>query len=117
MKNIFLLIGFFLLSFFLIQCKPEKSKDSGSVELNPQKSIGYHIEQVWASDSVLLTPESVIYDPVHDAIYVSCINKDPWEKDGDGFISRLSSSGEVEDLEWIKELSGPKGMAILNNIL
>ncbi|NNF39398.1 MAG: hypothetical protein HKN71_12075 [Gemmatimonadetes bacterium] len=64
------------------------------------------------------TPESVLHDTVDDVYLVSNINGNPLDKDGNGFISRLSPDGEVLDLKWIDgeaegvELSAPKGMAI-----
>lgn len=74
--------------------------------------------QAWASDNVFRTPESVIHDPVRNTIYVSNINKTSGtRKDGDGFISRLSTTGEIEDLYWVTGLNDPKGTALHNNVL
>ena len=74
--------------------------------------------QAWATDNTLRTPESVIHDPARNTIYVSNINKaSGTRKDGDGFISRLSTSGEVEELYWVSGLNDPKGIALHNNVL
>ena len=60
-----------------------------------------------ATDAVLVddvgfsTPESVLHDPTADVYLVSNIVGNPAEVDGDGFISRLSPSGEVLELRWI----------------
>lgn len=76
------------------------------------------LEQVWASDTLLRTPESVIHDPVRNNIYVSNINKQSGTyKDGDGFISRLSTNGQIEELHWVSGLNDPKGIAFYNNVL
>jgi hypothetical protein len=69
------------------------------------------------------TPESVLHDEVSDVYLVSNIHGHPLQPDGNGFISRLSPSGEVLDLKWIDgetegvELNAPKGMAIVGGVL
>lgn len=69
------------------------------------------------------TPESVRLDTAADVYLVSNINGDPAEKDGNGFISRVSPDGQVLDLHWIDgategvTLNAPKGMGIVGNTL
>lgn len=69
------------------------------------------------------TPESVLHDQVADVYLVSNISGDPFEHDGDGFISRLSPDGKVLALRWIDskvpgvELDAPKGMALSGELL
>jgi len=77
----------------------------------------YELVEIWATDTVLKTPESCLYDEIRDVIYVSNINNSPAEKDLNGFISRLSSTGEITDLEWVTGLSAPKGMGVFDNLL
>ena len=45
------------------------------------------------------------------------INMNPWEKDGNGFISKMDLEGNISELEWIKGLYGPKGMGVLGGLL
>lgn len=76
------------------------------------------LEQAWATDNTLKTPESAQFDPQRNVIYVSNINKTSRpQKDGDGFISRLTPEGEIEELYWVTGLNDPLGMAIHNNVL
>ncbi|RDV16375.1 gluconolaconase [Pontibacter diazotrophicus] len=76
------------------------------------------LEQAWASDNTLRTPESVVHDPLRNTIYVSNINEQSGtRKDGDGFISRLSTTGQIEELYWVSGLNDPKGTALHNNVL
>ncbi|GAB3527340.1 gluconolaconase [Pontibacter brevis] len=76
------------------------------------------LEQAWASDNTFRTPESVIHDPVRNTIYVTNINKQSGNrKDGDGFVSRLGTNGEIEELYWVSGLNDPKGTALHNNVL
>jgi hypothetical protein len=75
------------------------------------------------SDVGFSTPESVLHDTVGDVYLVSNINGSPLDKDGNGFISRVSVDGDVLDLNWIDgsnagtTLNAPKGMAIDGNRL
>ncbi|WP_258178986.1 SMP-30/gluconolactonase/LRE family protein [Pontibacter ummariensis] len=76
------------------------------------------LEQAWASDNVFKTPESTLYDPQRNIIYVSNLNKsNKNRKDGDGFISKLGTDGEVEELYWVTGLNNPRGLALYNNVL
>lgn len=67
--------------------------------------------------SGLKVPESVYYDALHEAIYVSNITGKSDEKDKTGFISKLSVDGKVTDLNWITGLNAPKGMGVMGRLL
>lgn len=71
-----------------------------------------NVKKIWETDAVFKVPESVIYDPTNDIIYVSNINGDPTEEDSNGFISKLGIKGNVVELEWFTGLNAPKGMGI-----
>jgi hypothetical protein len=61
----------------------------------------------------LKTPESALPDLGGAFAYVSNVNGKPTDKDGNGFISKVSlKDGKVTELEWVKGLNGPKGMAL-----
>ena len=65
-----------------------------------------------------LTPESIVYDPARDVLYVS--NYDVYgsaSQEGGQFLSRLSTSGEIVDLKWITGLQQPTGMAVFGDRL
>ena len=79
--------------------------------LNAQK-----LEKVWETTG-LKTPESVLYYPEKDVIFVANINGDSSAKDGNGFISVLNTDGKIKTLEWVKDLNAPKGMAIFKGKL
>lgn len=69
------------------------------------------------------SPESVLYDPTTDLYLVSNIQGDPLERDGNGFISRITPEGALAELKWIDgtttgvELDAPKGMVIVGDKL
>jgi outer membrane protein assembly factor BamB len=111
MKNLILATCF----LSLIACNPAKKQnpDLGNTAQQPS----YKLELVWATDTLLRTPESVLYDKQRDIFYVSDINGGSWDKDGNGFISKMDKSGKVTELKWIEGLNAPKGMGILGNSL
>ena len=69
------------------------------------------------------TPESVLHDPEADVYLVANINGLSADHDGNGFISRVSPTGEILELNWIDgtlpgvTLNAPKGMAIVADTL
>lgn len=72
----------------------------------------------WETDTVLKTPESVLYDAQRDIFYVSNINKiNDKSKDGDGFLSKLQHNGTIQKLDWVTGLNDPKGLALVGNTL
>jgi hypothetical protein len=71
------------------------------------------VEQAWATDSVFLTPETVIYDGERDVLYVSNFDLQYGQKpEPSGYISKLSLEGEILELEWVPDLNAPTGMDI-----
>jgi sugar lactone lactonase YvrE len=66
----------------------------------------------WETDRVFKVPESLIYDEGRNILYVSNINGKPTEKNGKGFISKVTPTGGVKELEWITGLNAPKGSGI-----
>lgn len=71
----------------------------------------------WESAELLTTSESVCYYPENKDLFVACINGKPLDKDGKGFIAKLSLTGDIVVLKWITGLNAPKGMGIFNNFL
>ncbi len=74
-------------------------------------------EKIWATPDVLTTSESVCYNPEGPFFYVSCINGNPLDKDGNGFIATVSLTGDVMMQKWATGLNAPKGMGIYKNSL
>lgn len=70
------------------------------------------LTQIWETTDSLITPESVLYDPATKLLYVACINENPWQKDGNGYITKLSTEGKIINSKWATGLSAPKGMGI-----
>jgi DNA-binding beta-propeller fold protein YncE len=62
-------------------------------------------------------PESVYEDKDRNALYVSNVGGAPLDKDGNGFISKISRDGKLETLKWIEGMNAPKGMVMKGNTL
>lgn len=71
----------------------------------------------WETDTLLKTPESVLYDAKDKILYVSCIDGIPNEKDGKGGIAKLGLDGKIIDANWVTGLNAPKGMGLYKNKL
>lgn len=71
----------------------------------------------------LLDPESVLHDSAADVYVVSNVNGQPLDKDGNGFISRVSPDGRMLAVRWIAggqngvTLNAPKGSGIVGDTL
>ena len=51
-------------------------------------------------------------------LYVANIgNVPPDAQDNDGFISKISTNGEILELNWVEGIDAPKGMGMIGNIL
>jgi len=73
---------------------------------------------IWETESNLLTPESVSYDPEYDMYYVSNYDYMYYTKGHPtGYISRISSDGKIQDQEWIKGLFAPTGICVYEHKL
>ena len=66
---------------------------------------------LWSTEG-LSNPESVLEDAGRSTLYVSNVNGAPTDKDGNGFISKLSPDGSIDTLKWIEGMDAPKGMVM-----
>jgi hypothetical protein len=109
------------LCFAACQNNASPVNDAGGASANetstkPEKLKGT-LEQVWETDTILTTNESVFYNELDGLFYVSCINGQPLDDDKNGFIAQLKPNGQIAELEWAQGLSAPKGMGQLNGKL
>ncbi len=77
----------------------------------------YKLIKQWETEKVLRIPESVLYHESGNILYVSNINGRPTQKNGQGFISKLSLDGKIRRLKWATGLNAPKGSAIFGGKL
>jgi sugar lactone lactonase YvrE len=71
----------------------------------------------WQLSQGLAQPESVVFDARTQHLFVSNVNGNPNDVDGNGYISKLSADGQMIDAEWVSGLNAPKGLAISGTTL
>lgn len=71
----------------------------------------------WQSDSHFEAPESVVFDAQQQRLFVSNVNGNPNDADGNGYISTLSLDGKVLKQHWLKGFNAPKGLALVGDLL
>jgi len=80
--------------------------NSGSKKAADRSASGavrqFEIKEAWRTDTILMTPESVILDRKRNVFYITNLNFEPRKKDGNGFISRADRDGKIIELKWFK---------------
>ncbi|MGQ8336633.1 SMP-30/gluconolactonase/LRE family protein [Sunxiuqinia sp. A32] len=71
----------------------------------------------WVTDSLFRKPESALFDPSQQIVYISNINGEYLAKDGNGFISRIKTNGEIASLKWVDGLDNPQGLGLVGKKL
>jgi len=85
--------------------------------LDPVTRQHERLTKAWETPPVFKIPESVLYDEIRDVLYVTSFDRVEASHAGRGFISKISTTGEILDLEWVTGLDGPCGMGILGGKL
>jgi outer membrane protein assembly factor BamB len=104
----------FLSGILLSGCNSAGPRETNTKE---KTKSTWSLTELWRTDTILSTCESVLYDKTRQLLFVSCINGAPAEKNGRGFISILKSDGTILSLDWVTGLNAPKGMGIRGNTL
>ena len=74
------------------------------------------LTELWETKN-LPTPESVLFSPGNNVLYVSLIDGDAMGKDGKGGVAILNLDGSVKTVDWITGMDSPKGLAIYKDML
>ncbi|MEP6750514.1 MAG: ATP/GTP-binding protein [Bacteroidota bacterium] len=84
-----------------------------------QRSLAqaHSLTKLWQTDTLLKTPESVLFDAGDKLLYVSNIDGQPWEKDGKGSIGKVGLDGKIIRVDWVTGLNAPKGLGRYKNNL
>jgi hypothetical protein len=72
----------------------------------------HSLTQLWSTDQIVNTPESVLPDLKNNLLYVSLIEGGPWDVDGKGGIGHMTTAGTKYDSLWISGLNAPKGLGM-----
>jgi len=89
---------------------------AGSRRAAADPGNGPKLVKRWSAGG-LEVPESVLYDPAEKVLYVSCIHGKPTEKNGQGYLAKLSLQGKVLAPKWATGFNAPKGMGIAGETL
>lgn len=113
-----------LISISFLSCREEQAEQQDQAQQDQQqeqpqqeKADVPELYPAWSTDTLFRTPESAFFHPESSFIYVSNVNGEPLEKDGNGFISRLDADGKIQQLQWVTGLDAPKGIGVSGNIL
>ncbi|MCG2589871.1 SMP-30/gluconolactonase/LRE family protein [Rhodohalobacter sulfatireducens] len=122
--TVFLSAALFL-GFLAVSCSQESSEQTETMDQS--ESVDLTWDSVQDSTDIVVSvtgfsgPEAVRYDPAQDVYFVSNFNGDA-AGDANGFISKVSSDGTIDDLQFItgsdiRPLHGPRGMYITGDTL
>lgn len=79
------------------------------------------LKKVWETKKVLLTPESVLYDAKRDILYVTSFdnryNKNAKPGQYTGYISRVTTDGQIDIHKWVTGLHAPAGLCMVRDKL
>jgi hypothetical protein len=77
----------------------------------------HSLEKKWETDTLLKTPESVLYYAKGGFLFVSNIDGGPGAKDGKGSIGEVGLDGKIIKTDWVCGLNAPKGLGLYKNLL
>ncbi|MFH2005977.1 MAG: ATP-binding protein [bacterium] len=102
------------------QKEPGGTKQAGQTSTagkgDPKTARRAGPRQLWSAGGFQV-PESVLYSAADKVLFVSNINGKPTEKNGKGFISKLSLDGKLISLQWATGFDAPKGMGLWGDTL
>lgn len=111
------------LALVAVACRKEPTKRDSSQRAAPDATAGATQPAPSAPTTGLLNPESVRYDADLDVFFVSNVNGNGSDKDGNGSISRIDPAQPATATPFIESgkngvvLNAPKGMAIVGDTL
>ena len=72
---------------------------------------------LWTVSAGLASPESAYYHEPSNSVFVSNINGQILDKDGNGYITRIAPSGRMLAEKWATGLNAPKGIRSVGNTI
>ena len=98
-------------------CGPASDLEESPVTEPEPEANAPGVSALWEITNGIETPESVYFDAGSGFIFTSQIGGDPAERDGNGRIVQLSSSGEMVSDSWVTGLNAPKGLRSHQGVL
>jgi sugar lactone lactonase YvrE len=103
-----------LSAILMAACNPSGNKNQ---PVETQSAREFALSELWSTDTLLRTCESVLFDEGRNTLFVSCINGTPSDQNGTGYIAMLDPDGTIRTLDWVTGLNAPKGMGIYQSSL
>jgi sugar lactone lactonase YvrE len=79
------------------------------------------LTKTWETDTLLLSPESIVYDQLRGFLYVSNVDvNSKWSKEDTLFheyISKVDLNGNIVAVKWIENICRPTGVIIFKDKL
>ena len=72
------------------------------------------LTKIWETDTLISTPESVVYEPKDKSLYVTCINGAPVASNQQSFVSKLDLNGKIIQLKVTESLHAVKGLDVMD---
>lgn len=72
---------------------------------------------LWTVETALASPYSAYYHQRSNSIFVSNINGGRFDKDGNGYLTRIAPNGKVLAEKWATGLNAPKGIRSVGNTI
>lgn len=88
--------------------------DKNIVEQSPKREVRettLSVKEMWRIER-LGAPVGIAYDPETQEVLLAQIGGEGDAKDGDGVISRVSTSGQMLEFSWAKRMNAPKDLVI-----
>jgi hypothetical protein len=82
-----------------------------------QAPVAPVLPPLWNLAGDFAAPESAYYHAPSQAVFVSSINGQILERDGNGYISRLTPDGKMVSAKWVTGLNAPKGIRSAGAVL
>ncbi len=79
---------------------------------NALSAQDHQLVKLWETDTLLRTPESVLYNEKGKFLFVSNIGKN-----GNGSIGKVGLDGKILQVDWVSGRAGPKGLGLYKNKL
>lgn len=97
-------LSLLLLAMILFACSETKTAEEETASMEVEEPKMPSFEKLWATDTIFKVPESALYDASSEIIYVSNVNQNPWQKDENGFISKMNKNGQEIEVKWVGDL-------------
>ena len=90
--------------------EPSAPGEAPGATVGPAAAAPGRVTAGWTVTEGVATPESVYVDTASGSIFVSMIDGQPGDRDGNGRIMKLAPDGTVVSASWVGGLNAPKGL-------